>query len=71
MSPGDDRDPVAVMVHELRQPLTTISGRVHLAKRYLASDAVLADRALDEVANQVRRMDRLLREMNELLRKPG
>jgi signal transduction histidine kinase len=51
------------VVHELRQPLTSIAGQAQLAKRLLTTDPLRADEALDLVVAQVGRIDRVLTEL--------
>lgn len=65
--PGD-KDIFATTVHELRSPLTTISGQVQLARRFVARDPARERDALNLALAQVARMDRLLDELVELSR---
>lgn len=51
------------VVHELRQPLTSITGQTQLAKRLLTTDPLRAGEALDLVVAQVGRIDRVLTEL--------
>lgn len=59
-------DLLATTVHELRSPLTTISGQVQLARRFMARDEARESEALNLALAQVARMDRLLDELVEL-----
>ncbi|HYK98678.1 MAG TPA: ATP-binding protein [Candidatus Acidoferrales bacterium] len=58
-------DPLAIIVHELRQPLTVIRGQMQFATRYLGQDAVRVRSAIDQTLTQVRRMDDLVDEVLE------
>jgi signal transduction histidine kinase len=58
----------ATTVHDLRSPLTSISGEVQLARRFIARDPVRASEALDLAMAQVARMDGLLDELADLSR---
>ena len=53
------------VVSELRQPLTTINGRVLLAKRLLKTDPPGADEALQQVVAQIGRLNLLLAELRD------
>jgi signal transduction histidine kinase len=53
-------DVLAVIVHELRQPLTVIQGRVQLALRQLPQAAEAGRAAMSDVLGQVGRMDDLI-----------
>lgn len=59
-------DLLATTVHELRSPLTTISGQVQLARRFVARDEARERDALNLALAQVARMDRLLDELADL-----
>ena len=63
-----ERDLFATTVHELRSPLTTISGQVQLARRFVARDPAREREALNVALAQVARMDRLLDELADLSR---
>jgi signal transduction histidine kinase len=63
-----EKDLFATTVHELRSPLTTISGQVQLARRFVAKDATREREALSVALAQVARMDRLLDELVDLSR---
>ena len=58
----------ATTVHELRSPLTTISGQVQMARRFVAKDPAREREALSVALAQVARMDRLLDELVDLSR---
>lgn len=58
----------ATTVHELRSPLTTISGQVQMARRFVAKDPAREREALGVALAQVARMDRLLDELADLSR---
>lgn len=58
----------ATTVHELRSPLTTISGQVQMACRFVAKDPAREREALGVALAQVARMDRLLDELADLSR---
>lgn len=53
------------VVSELRQPLTTINGRVLLARRLLKTDPPRADEALQQVVTQIGRLSLLLAELRD------
>ena len=63
-----ERDLFATTVHELRSPLTTISGQVQLARRFVAKDPAREREALSVALAQVARIDRLLDELADLSR---
>ena len=52
-------------VHELRSPLTTISGQIQRARRLLTLDQARAAEALDRALAQVARMSRLMTDVLE------
>ena len=56
------------LVCELRQPLTTIKGGVQLAKQLLETDPTRAGQALDQVVNQVARLNLMLIELRDRAR---
>jgi signal transduction histidine kinase len=60
----DEEDFFWAVVHELRQPLTSITGQAQLAKRLLTTDPLRAGEALDHVVAQVGRIDRVLTELH-------
>jgi signal transduction histidine kinase len=60
-----------MVVHELRQPLTSISGQAQIAKEFLATDPIRATRALEHVVTDIRRIDRLLVELHDRAREGG
>lgn len=53
------------VVYELRQPLTSITGHVQLAKRLLAADPSRASDALDQVVTQIARINLMLAELRD------
>ena len=55
-----ETDPVGMIVHELRQPLTIIRGRVQLARQHLVADPARGGHEMDETLTQVDRMDDLI-----------
>lgn len=55
-----DTDLFAIIVHELRQPLTVIRSQVQLARRRLGADPEGERLALDRTLTQVHRMDELI-----------
>ncbi len=59
------------VVHELRQPLTSITGKAQLAKRLLMTDPLRASEALDHVLAQIGQVDRVLSELHERARSPS
>jgi nitrogen-specific signal transduction histidine kinase len=67
-SASAETDFLATTVHDLRSPLTSISGEVQLARRFIAKDPARAHEALDLALAQVARMDRLLDELGDLSR---
>jgi signal transduction histidine kinase len=68
ISGSAERDLFATTVHELRSPLTSISGQVQLARRFVARDPDREREALSVALSQVARMDRLLDELVDLSR---
>jgi signal transduction histidine kinase len=68
ISTSAERDLFATTVHELRSPLTTISGQVQLARRFVAKDPAREREALSVALAQVARIDRLLDELADLSR---
>lgn len=68
ISASADMDLFATTVHELRSPLTSISGQVQLARRFVARDPAREREALNLALSQVARMDRLLDELVDLSR---
>ena len=56
------------VVCELRQPLTSITGHVQLAKRSLATDPSRASDALDQVVMQIARINLMLVELRDRAR---
>jgi signal transduction histidine kinase len=58
----------ATTVHDLRSPLTSISGQVQLARRYISKEPAREREALNLALAQVARMDRLLDELMDLTR---
>jgi len=65
-SVSDESELFATTVHELRSPLTTISGQVQMARRFVAKDPAREREALGVALAQVARMDRLLDELVDL-----
>lgn len=61
-------DLLATTVHELRSPLTSISGQVQLARRFVARDPAREQEALRVALSQVARMERLLDELADFSR---
>lgn len=61
-------DLFSTTVHELRSPLTSISGQIQLALRYIAREPGREREALDLALVQVARMDKLLNELLALSR---
>jgi signal transduction histidine kinase len=66
--PPTEIDFYGAVVCELRQPLTAITGGIQLAMRFLETDPARATQALDEVAIQLTRIDRLLVELRDRAR---
>jgi len=66
--PPTEIDFYGAVVCELRQPLTAITAGIQLAMRFLETDPSRATQALDEVAIQVTRIDRLLVELRDRAR---
>ena len=56
------------VVCELRQPLTNIKGGVQLAKGLIKTDPTRATEALDQVVNQIARMNLMLVELRDRAR---
>jgi signal transduction histidine kinase len=56
------------VVCELRQPLTNIKGGVQLAKQLLKEDPDRASQALDQVVNQIGRVNLMLVELRDRAR---
>ncbi|HEY6203746.1 MAG TPA: HAMP domain-containing sensor histidine kinase [Candidatus Limnocylindria bacterium] len=76
-TPADPTQPIsspaemdffATTVHDLRSPLTSISGQVQLARRFIDKDSAREREALSLALAQVARMDRLLDELVDLSR---
>ena len=67
---GEDPDVefCETLVCELRQPLTTIKGGVQLARQLLEADPTRAGEALDQVVNQVARLNLMLIELRDRAR---
>ena len=65
---AEESELFATTVHELRSPLTTISGQVQMARRFVAKDPAREREALAVALAQVARMDRLLDELVDLSR---
>jgi signal transduction histidine kinase len=65
-SPGDEF--CDSVVCELRQPLTNIKGGVQLAKQLLKTDPARASEALDQVVNQIGRVNLMLAELRDRAR---
>lgn len=63
-----EMDFFATTVHDLRSPLTSISGQVQLARRFIDKDSAREREALGLALAQVARMDRLLDELVDLSR---
>lgn len=64
--PSEDAAQVAfrsAVVHDLRTPLTSISGQLQVAKRHVLGDREVLGTALDRALVQVARMDRLIGEL--------
>jgi signal transduction histidine kinase len=56
------------VVYELRQPLTSITGQVQLAKRLIEVDPLRAIEALGQVVNQIARVNLMLVELRDRAR---
>jgi signal transduction histidine kinase len=56
------------VVYELRQPLTSITGQVQLARRLLETDPPRAREALDHVVTQIARVNLMLGELRDRAR---
>jgi signal transduction histidine kinase len=63
-----EMDFFATTIHDLRSPLTSISGQVQLARRFIGRDPAREREALNLAMAQVARMDRLLDELTDLSR---
>jgi K+-sensing histidine kinase KdpD len=50
----------STVVFELRQPMTAVSGQAQRAQQLLETDPARAHEAMDQVVEQIARMDRLL-----------
>ena len=61
-------DVFSTAVHELKTPLTTISGQVQRARKLMASDVERAHAAMDIALQQVQRMTRLIAGLQDDLR---
>jgi signal transduction histidine kinase len=68
VSASAEMDFLATTVHDLRSPLTSISGEVQLARRFISRDPARARQALDLAMAQVARMVGLLDELADLSR---
>jgi signal transduction histidine kinase len=68
VSSSAEMDFFATTVHDLRSPLTSISGQVQLARRFIDKDSAREREALGLALAQVARMDRLLDELVDLSR---
>jgi nitrogen-specific signal transduction histidine kinase len=66
---GAEIDFFWMVVYELRQPLTTITGDIQLAKKSLKADPERALRTLEHATTQISRIDRLLVELHDRARK--
>lgn len=64
--PAPAMDLLATTIHELRSPLTSISGQVQLARRFVERDPAREREALNLALAQVARMARLLDELVDL-----
>jgi signal transduction histidine kinase len=56
------------VVYELRQPLTSISAQVQLAKQLLKTDPPRASAALDRAVTQIARVNLMLVELRDRAR---
>jgi len=65
---GPEIDFCDSVVFELRQPLTSITGHVQLAKRLLTTDPSRASEALDQVVTQIGRINLMLVELRDRAR---
>ena len=63
-----EMDFYGAVVCELRQPLTAITGGIQLAMQFLETDPSRATQALEEVAIQLTRTDRLLVQLRDRAR---
>jgi len=54
------RDNAWTLVHELRQPMTLISGHAQLARKHLRTNVDRAEAELSEVIAEIARIDRIL-----------
>jgi signal transduction histidine kinase len=59
-APADQSDLFAIVVHELRQPLTVIRGQLQLGQRQIGKDQTREREAMAVAVAQVDRMDALL-----------
>lgn len=62
------RDFFSTSIHELKAPLTTISAQLQRARKLMTSDPERGRTALELALQQVRRMDRLIRELQDAVR---
>jgi signal transduction histidine kinase len=56
------------IVLELRQPMTAVKGQAQRAQLLLETDPRRANEAIDQVVEQIARLDRLLDELPERMR---
>jgi signal transduction histidine kinase len=54
-----------MVVLELRQPMTAVSGQVQRAQHLIRTDPKSASEAMKEVVAQIERIDRILDELHE------
>jgi len=57
-----------IVVLELRQPITAVKGQAQRAQLLLETDRRRANEAMDQVVEQIARIDRLLDELPERMR---
>jgi len=57
-----------IVVLELRQPITAVKGQAQRAQLLLETDPRRANEAMDQVVEQIARIDRLLDELPERMR---
>jgi len=57
-----------IVVLELRQPITAVKGQAQRAQLLLETDPRRANEAMDQVVEQIGRIDRLLDELPERMR---